>query len=282
MSEVGGMSDASGQTSLRSLLRLRFRTARHNLRVFRRLTEASLRAFSSERLLGWGWWLIDPLALIAVYALVFGELLHLREGPEGADYPFFLACALVPWRWYSLATRRGGNAFLSSRPMLSSTLVNKRVVVTSQAAAATVESLLGIGVLLVMMVVYQRPWSPTLLTLAAPIAVMGLHILAISYLLAPLMVMLPDLGNAYEVLLRLGFFLTPCLYSLERVPEVHRGWYIAANPMVGIIEGIRRPLYEGLPPLWDALGWSVIWGVALFLAGNWVFKRLGNDAIRML
>jgi ABC-type polysaccharide/polyol phosphate export permease len=255
---------------------------RHELRVFRRLTAASLRAYSSQRLLGWLWWILDPLILIAVYALVFGELLHLRQGPEGTDYPFFLTCALVPWRWFSLATRRGGGAFVTSTPLLSSTLVNRRVIVTSQAAAATIECLLGLVVLLAMMIVYERPWSPALLMMAAPLAVMALHILAISYLLAPLMVMLPDLGNFYEMFLRLGFFLTPCLYSLERVPEAHRGWYVIVNPLVGVIEGIRRPMYEGLAPLWEPLGWSAAWAVMLLIIGNWSFKRLGNDAIRML
>ena len=253
-----------------------------HVRIFWRLTAASLRTYSSQRLLGWAWWLLDPLALIAVYALVFGDWLNLRAGPEGANYPFFLACALIPWRWYSLATRRGGMGFVTSSALLNSTLVNRRVVVTSQAAAATVESLLGVGVLLIMMLVYDRPWSPTLLTLAAPLAVMALHILAVSYALAPLMAMLPDLGNAHEVGLRLLFFLTPCLYSLERVPEAFRSWYVALNPLVGIIEGIRRPLYEDLPPLWGALGWSALWGVLLLLVGNWIFKRLSNDAIRML
>jgi len=254
---------------------------RHHLRVFLRLTAASLKAYSSERLLGWTWWLIDPLALIAVYALVFGEWLQVRAN-DVSDYPFFLTCALVPWRWYSLASRRGGLAFVTSKPMLSSTLVNRRVVVTSQAAAATVESLLGIGVLLVMMFVYGRSWDPVLLTLAAPLAVMALHILALSYLLAPLMVMLPDLGNLYEVVLRLGFFLTPCLYGIDQIPAAHRGWYVVVNPLAGIIEGIRRPLYDGLPPLWEPLGWATAWGVLLLVVGNWVFRRLGNDAIRML
>ena len=82
-----------------------------HVRIFWRLTAASLRTYSSQRLLGWAWWLLDPLALIAVYALVFGDWLNLRGGPEGANYPFFLACALIPWRWYSLATRRGGMGF---------------------------------------------------------------------------------------------------------------------------------------------------------------------------
>ena len=66
------------------------------------------------------------------------------------------------------------------------------------------------------------------------------------------------------------------------MPEVHRDWYVIANPLVGVIEGIRRPLYEGLPPLWEPLGWSALWAGVVLVLGNWVFKRLGNDAIRML
>ncbi len=255
---------------------------RHQFGVFRRLTGASLRAYTSQRMLGWVWWIIDPLTLIAVYALIFGDLLNLRKGPEGVQYPFFLACALIPWRWFSLATRRGAGAFVSSTQMLSSTLVNRRVVVTSQAAAASLENVFGILVLVVMMIIYDRPFTMALLVLPIPLAVMGIQILALSYLLSPLFVMLPDLSNVYDVLLRLGFFLTPVLYSLERIPEQHRWWYVIVNPMVGVLEGIRRPLHDGLFPRWDALGWSALWALALLALGNWLFRRLGNDAIRML
>ena len=260
----------------------RLKEARRAFRIFWRLTLASMQGFTNQRLLGWVWWLIDPLALIGVYALVFGVILGMREGPEGAAYPFFLTCALVPWRWLSLATRRGGAAFLTNAPLLSSTLVGRRLVMSSQVASASLECLMGIPVLLVFMLVYDRPFTLELLWLPVPLLVLGVLVMAVSFMMCPLMVMLPDLGNAYDVFLRVAFFLTPCVYSLERIPADLRDTYVAVNPLAGIIEGIRRPLFDASPPLWDALGWSAVWAVGLFVVGHWMFKRLGNDAIRML
>jgi len=256
--------------------------AQRNFATFWRLTLASVQGFSDQRLLGWIWWLIDPLALIGVYALVFGVILGVREGPEGAAYPFYMTCALVPWRWFSAATRRGGAAFQSNAALLSSTLVGRRLVLSSQVAAASLECLVGIPVLLVFLLVYDRSVTSALLWLPLPLLVLGTLVMAVSFILCPLMVMLPDLGNAYEVFLRVLFFLTPCVYSLERIPEATRSLYVALNPLAGVIEGIRRPLFDGLPPLWDALGWSAAWALLLLLVGHWMFRRLGNDAIRML
>jgi ABC-type polysaccharide/polyol phosphate export permease len=256
---------------------------RRQLRIFWRLTTANLRGFTSQRLLGWTWWLIDPLALVAVYALVFGNLMGIKDGgPEGEAYPFFLTCALVPWRWFSMATRRGGAAFTANAPLLSSTLIGRRMVMGSQVMAASLESLIGIPVLIGLMLIYGKSWSPNLLYLPIPLLVMSIQILAVSFFLCPLMVMLPDLGNVYDVGMRLAFFLTPCLYSLGRIPEQYQELYVRINPLAGVIEGIRRPLYDGLPPLWGALGWSAAWGLGLLVLGHWVFKRLSNDAIRML
>ena len=247
-----------------------------------RLTLAAVLRGVSDRVLGALWWILDPLLLLGVYALVFDGFLGFGRHPDQRAYPLFVACALIPWRWFTLATTQGASAFSRNATVLSSIPVDREAVLLSEWIAASAQALAGVAVLLAAMLVYRCPITWNLLWLLPPLAVLAALGLGVGYLLCPLFVMLPDLRDFYTALLRLGWFLSPGLYPLARVPESVRGIYAAANPFVGILEGLRRPIHAGLPPEWTALAWSALWAVALLAIGRFVFRRLANDAVRML
>jgi ABC-type polysaccharide/polyol phosphate export permease len=247
-----------------------------------RLALAGMRRRSSDRALGVLWWLLDPLLLLGVYALVFGNLLGLGRHPEQQAYPLFVACALVPWRWFTLASTQGGAAFTTHTAVLSSIPIDRESVLLSEWIAATGQSLPGLLVLLGAMAVYGLPITANLLLVLPALIVQGLLGLGVAYALCPLSVMIPDVGNLYAALLRVLWFLSPGLYALDRVPTSLRSLYVALNPLAGVFEGIRRPIHAGAPPDWTALAWSAAWAVLLLVAGRALFRRLAGDAVRML
>jgi ABC-type polysaccharide/polyol phosphate export permease len=247
-----------------------------------RLSVAGMRRRTSDRLLGAAWWLLDPLLLVAVYALVFGGLLGFGRHASQHAYPLFVACGIVVWRWFVLASTQGAAAFTQNAPVLLSMPVDRETVLLSEWLAATGQSLAGVAVLLGAMALYGAPFTVNLLLLPLPLLVMAALGLGVTYALCPLGVMVPDVGNLYAAALRVIWFLSPGLYALDLVPARARGLYVALNPLAGVLEGVRRPIHAGLPPDWGALLWSVAWGVALLLGGRALFRALSDDAIRML
>jgi len=250
--------------------------------VLWQLTQTGMRRRTSDRVLGVAWWLLDPLLLIGVYALVFGGLLEFGRHAEQNAYPLFVACALIPWRWFAMASTQGASAFQQNHTLLLSTPVHRETVLLSEWISASAQALAGVALLLGLMLVYEVPITVNLLWLPIPLAVLGALALGVAYLLCPLGVMLPDVGNLYAALLRLVWFLSPGLYALSRVPEEWRGLYVAVNPFAGILEGVRRPIHAGLPPDWEALAWSAGFAALVLVAGRLVFRRLAPAAIRML
>lgn len=247
-----------------------------------RLTAAAVSRRVSDRVLGALWWLLDPLLLLAVYALVFDGILGFGRHPDQRAYPLFVACALVPWRWFTLATTQGGSAFARNAAVLSSMPVHRESVLLAEWLAASGEALAGVAVLLAAMLVFECELTWNLLLVVPPLVVLGALGLGCAYALCPFFVMLPDLREAWAALLRLGWFLSPGLYPLARVPESWQGVYVALNPFAGVFEGVRRPIHAGLPPDWHALAWSALWAAALLVAGRLAFRRLARDAVRML
>ncbi len=247
-----------------------------------RFTIAAVRRQLSDRLLGWTWWLLDPLIHIGIYALVFGEWLGIRGEGSEVDYPLFLACSVLPWRWFTQATSNGASAFRQNASLIASAPVSRDAILLSELGAASLQALVTIPLLFFFMISYERPMTPSLVWLPLPLLAMGLLSAGIAYLLCPLTVMLADVSNALSVTLRAAWFLSPALYSLDQVPVEFRWTYAAINPLVGILEGIRRPIFDGLPPLWWPLLWSALWAFGLLWIGRWTFRRLQSDAVRLL
>jgi ABC-type polysaccharide/polyol phosphate export permease len=247
-----------------------------------RLTVAVLQRFTNERMFGWWWWILDPLIMIAVYAVILGGVLGVVPRSGLGTYPLFLACGLIPWRWNAVSTTRAANAFLSNASLLTATPVNRDAVLLAELCASSIQALMGIPVLIGFMLFYECAFSINLLWLPVPLFVMGVFICGVGYGLCGLTVLLRDTANAYASVLRVLWFLSPGLYRLDRVPDQWRQIYIYCNPFAGMLEGVRRPIHDGLPPHWQALAASAVWAVAVLCLGRLLFVRLRNDAIRML
>lgn len=256
--------------------------SRADLHLIWRLTLAGMRRRTADRVLGVAWWALDPLLLIGVYALVFGGLLGLGRHAAHEAYPLFIACAIVPWRWFALASTQGAGAFTQNTTLLASLPVSREAVLLAEWLAATVESLPGVAVLVAIAIAYGAPLGASLLWLPIPLAVLAALALGVAYLLCPLAVMLPDTANVYAALLRLLWFLSPGLYALAAVPEPLRGVYVALNPLAGVLEGVRRPIHAGVAPEWPALACSAVVAAALLALGRVVFRRTADAAVRML
>ena len=255
---------------------------RRHFDLFVRLTKTGIARQTSQRLLGPAWWLLEPLAMITVYAMIFGGLLGVSRVSAIDAYPLFLACALIPWRWFNLAALRGGASLIQNASLLTSMPVSRDAIVLSEQAAVAVQGLSGLPVLAIFMFVYECPITWNLLFVPIPIVIMVFLSLGVGYLMCPLSVIVPDVANAWSVTMRVVWFMSPGLYSLEQFPEKWRGLYSLLNPFVGIFEGVRRPVHDALPPLWGPLGASAVWAVIAFVLGRWVFKRLSPVCIRML
>jgi len=69
--------------------------------LFLNLTLRELRSKYKRSVLGWTWSLLNPLATMAIFTIVFSKLLKITPdpgNPSGLDvFALFLLCGLLPW-----------------------------------------------------------------------------------------------------------------------------------------------------------------------------------------
>ena len=129
------------------------------------LTQREIKARYRQSLLGFGWAVIQPLAFMVVFSLVFGRFA--RVPSDGLDYPIFAYTALVPWTFLSNALATATIGLVSQRSVVTKTYFPREVIVLSQVGARFIDFLAAAAVLAGMLVWYQIP--PTIWLLLVPV-----------------------------------------------------------------------------------------------------------------
>jgi lipopolysaccharide transport system permease protein len=226
-----------------------------------------LKARYRGSVLGFAWTFLNPLLLMAVYALVFRYYMRIAV----PNYALFLLTGLLPWTWFSSSLAAGTNAIVGGSSLVTKSLFPSEILPAVVVLSNMVNFALSIPIL--TLVGWACGVSFSLLGWLWLLPVMVLQcVLTFGLVLsvAALNVHYRDVQHAVENLLLLWFFLTPIVYPASQVPERLRP-LIWVNPMA-LFTGIYRDIF--VVPAWPGLepfGVLAAWSLASILVGAKVF-----------
>ena len=238
------------------------------------LTQREIKARYRQSLLGIGWAIIQPLAFMVVFSLVFGRFARLPS--DGLPYPIFSYTALVPWTFLANALTTATIGLVSQRSVVTKTYFPREVIVISQVGARFVDFVAAALVLAGMLVWYGI--APTWWLLLVPVLVIieVVLILGLSLITSALHVSFRDIAPVVTLGLQVWLYLTPVSYALslvrDAIPDYLWPVYML-NPMVGIIDAFRSVVAHGRAPDWGTLAVSTLTSLVLLVAAYLYFKR---------
>jgi ABC-type polysaccharide/polyol phosphate export permease len=112
-------------------------------------------------------------------------------------------------------------------------------------------------------------------TIPAIAAVQFVFTLGCAIGVAAINVFFRDIANVARHGLRLWFYLSPALYSIDQVagnPTLHA--LMSLNPWTWLFESYRNAIYNETAPLWGALAILVVASLVLFGITTVFFKRV--------
>ena len=234
------------------------------------LTQREIKARYRQSLLGVGWAIAQPLALMLVFNLVFSRFA--RVGSEGLPYPIFSYAAMVPWTYLANALNTATIGLVSQRSIVTKTYFPREIIIMSQVGARFVDFMAAFIVYALLMVLFAIWPTAWLLFLPVLILLQSALILACALVTSALHVRFRDLAPVVQLGLQVWLYLTPVGYPLDRVPDEWRLLY-SLNPMVGIIQGYRAVLAHGRAPEWDVLAVSAVVSLLALVVAYVYFKR---------
>ncbi|TPW73174.1 ABC transporter permease [Schumannella sp. 10F1B-5-1] len=241
------------------------------------LTSRDLRVRYSTSALGWVWSILDPLLMAGIYWFVFTQVF--QRGINHEPYIVFLMAALLPWTWFTGAVGDSTKAFTRDAKLIRSTTIPRSIWVTRIVLSKGIEFLLSLPVLAAFIVISQFTSTPATLNwqlLYFPLAIVlqALLTTAIGLIVAPLVVFFRDLERAVRLLLRLAFYASPIIFSLDDLRRVHPTFEVigSLNPLTGIMSLYRAGIFaKELDPFSILI--SVGMTAVLLIVGVLVFRR---------
>jgi lipopolysaccharide transport system permease protein len=237
------------------------------------LTQREIKARYRQSLLGIGWAILQPLAFMVVFSLVFGRFARLPS--DGLPYPIFSYVALVPWTFLANALTTATIGLVSQRSVVTKTYFPREVIVISQVGARFVDFLAAGLVLAGMLVWYQIPMTPWLLLIPVLTIVEIALIVGLSLITSALNVSFRDLAPVVTLGLQVWLYVTPVSYALSLVHDNLSPalWPIyALNPMVGLTDAFRAVIAHGRAPDWGLLAISTAMSLVILLVAYVYFK----------
>ena len=249
------------------------------------LTLRELRGKYKRSILGWGWSLLNPLASMCIYTIVFAVILKIEVdpgAPSGLDvFALFLLCGLLPWAFFANSLSGGVESLVSNANLIRQVWFPRQVLVSATVGSFLITLLIEMSVLCVALLIAGNMVLPWLVPALALIVVLAAFALGIALVLSVANVYFRDARHLISIVLQVWFYLTPIVYPLSLVPEESDllGWdfptrdFIELNPMTRFVEAFRDLLYDLRWPSAGTLAYVTVWAVASLAVGAWVFTR---------
>jgi lipopolysaccharide transport system permease protein len=223
-----------------------------------------------QTLLGFAWAIIQPLFMMIVFSLFFGQLAGVPS--EGIPYPLFSYAAVLPWTLFAEGLTRSSNSLVQEANLLQKVYFPRLIMPLSGILSPLVDFAIAFLVLFGLMFYYgyypgiTMLWLPLFLLLELMLALgVGLWLSAIN-------VEYRDVRYVIPFLIQIWLFASPVVYSTSFVPERFQTAYGIINPMAGIIEGFRWAIVGTEPPTYLMVASAAII-VVILISGAFYFRR---------
>ena len=234
------------------------------------LSAHRLKVRYKQSMLGIAWAVIQPLALMLIYTLVFSVFSKVKT--PGVPYAVFAYAALLPWTYFSTSLTNATNGLVSHAQLVTKVYFPREILPISYIIAALVDLLIASIVMSALMIYYHVSLTLGALWLIPVTLILAVFTTACALIFSAMQVRVRDIGMAMPLLLQLWLFASPVVYPLKQVPERLRDYYVL-NPMVGIVENFRAALL-GMPLDRHSLLISIVVSVVLLPVSYLYFKRV--------
>ena len=253
------------------------------------LTLRELRSRYKRSVLGWAWSMLNPLATVAIYTVVFKYFFKAVPPvgrPSGLkNFSIYLFCGLTAWNFFNASIIGAMGTLVGNAGLIKKVYFPRESLVFATVASNVVSFLIELAVAAVILLFLGNnvlPWIPVVLLLVAleVVFVTGLGLMV-------------SVANAYfrdmqyligSILLQVLFYLTPIVYDVKLAYNAFAGHPVlrrlyTANPTVQFVEAFHRVLYDLRWPTPSNFLYLTIVPAMSLAMGLWVFHRFeGNLA----
>jgi len=244
--------------------------------LLRQLVRREVEARYRGSFLGLLWSLITPLIMLAIYTFVFSVVLQARWGASPSssrvDFALALFAGLTAFGLFAETISTAPSLILSNRNYVTRVVFPLEILPLARFLSNLVQAGFSLIVFLLAVLVLKGgiPWTLAFL----PVVLIPLSLLSLggAFFLASLGVFVRDINQVIGLATTALLFLSAVFYPLSSLQPPLQSIFVL-NPLVSIIEDVRRVTLDGLMPDWALWCPVTLFSALFFMAGlAWFMK----------
>jgi lipopolysaccharide transport system permease protein len=230
--------------------------------------------------LGAAWTVINPLAMIVVYTVIFSQIMRAKlPGVDSAfAYSIFLCAGVLTWGLFAEIVGRGQNVFLENANLLKKLSFPRLCLPVTVVANAGLNFCIIFGLFTAFLLISGNFPGLPFLALFPLLALLVLFSIGLGITLGVLNVFFRDVGQFFGIFLTFWFWLTPIVYPISILPERLQP-YMNLNPMTRLINAFQVVLVNGQWPNWYSLWPVVVLALLLCIFGFDLYRRHAGEMV---
>lgn len=232
-------------------------------------------------LLGAAWTVLNPLAMIVVYTVIFSEVMGARLG-GAANSPFaysiYLCSGTLTWALFAEITGRSQTVFIEHANLIKKLQFPRICLPIIVVLNACINFGIIFGLFTIFLIasgsfpgwVYLAVFPVLLLQIAFSIG--------LGMILGVLNVFFRDVGQFFSILLQFWFWFTPIVYPVTTLPPEIRD-LLSWNPMVPIVSAYQNILLHARAPHWLDLWPAALLALVFCVLGMKLFRKRAGEMV---
>ena len=231
-------------------------------------------------LLGSIWSVLQPVAMVFVYTVIFSKIMRARVAgiDDALAFGLFVCAGLLTWGFFSELLGRCPNLFIDQANLLKKVHFPRLTLPLTLLLSSLINFCIIFGIFLVFLILTGRFPGYVIISFLPLLIIQQTFAIGLGMILGTLNVFFRDVGHFLNIVLQFWFWLTPIVYPISIVPD-NALYLLNLNPMTKIIVAYQDIILRQKWPVWDEFGFHVLLALITLLVGYIVFKSLSGDIV---
>jgi lipopolysaccharide transport system permease protein len=218
------------------------------------------------------WAIFQPLALMAIFTLIFSRGLKINS--EGLPYPLFAFSGLMIWNIFSSGLSNSANSMVMNANIIKKIYFPRLIIPISSVLTAVFDFLFAFVVFIGLVLYYKQDvnYAQLVLHLLLSLLLTGIVTLGLGTFLAAWNVKYRDFQYALPFFIQFLLFVNPVLYGTRAFNNEWFALFMRLNPLASAINLVRSALGSGVVD-WTGVMLSFSVALGILMLGIYTFRK---------
>lgn len=231
-------------------------------------------------MLGATWTVLNPLAMILVYTVVFSQVMgnRLAGNSTAFGYSIYLCAGILTWGLFAEITTRSQTVFLDHANLIKKLQFPRMCLPIITVLNACINFGIVFALFTAFLVLSGTFPGWVFMAVFPVLLVQILFAIGLGMILGVLNVFFRDIGQFFTILLQFWFWFTPVVYPASALPDGVRA-ALVYNPMATLVLAYQTVLVDGRQPDWSSVLSVTVVALVLCTLGLSLFRKRAGEMV---